>query len=194
MGTDTFKNKNKQMTSKPHWIGFDLDHTVARYKLDELRILNHSCCLDYLRDHCNYSQEKLKPELPESFLERRGAIVDRQLGHIVFIDEQKIVFEAHHGFKQLTKEEIKSAYNEQPLEDFNGSTTRRFWPANSFFETFLISRFACLTEFSDKNEQNKDASERYDQLTDDLHNSLFYNYAEYTRGNFFKAFRERPQT
>jgi hypothetical protein len=44
---------------EPDWIGFDLDHTLARYKLPELRELNHYGTKFFLTNEKHYPEAKL---------------------------------------------------------------------------------------------------------------------------------------
>jgi hypothetical protein len=84
--------------------------------------------------------EKLEPAVPSEALERRGAVVDRQLGNIVFIDDKKSVYEAYHGTKEFTKDEISKVYP-NTLDDFNVG-----WPVARV--VVIVSRCALIHRLS----------------------------------------------
>jgi HAD superfamily 5'-nucleotidase-like hydrolase len=203
------------MTTTPDWIGFDLDHTLARYKLAPLHALTLSACTDWLRHHAHIpSLAFTEPPLTE--LAVRGAVIDRRRGNVLLMDDSKRIYAAWHGARTLSAAEIDAQYHhhsaaaqgthqeeEESLDSFQFQTTRRFWPTHSYFETFLPALFVRLVDWLDAANARGDAAwaqwpacsvRTYEDVTDMVHLSLVYIYTNFRVGAFFEAFRNSPGT
>lgn len=187
------------MSDSPDWIGFDLDHTLIRYKLEALRSLTHVACVEFLKQHSALPADAFA-HAPVRALEVRGAVIDRRLGNVIFVDERRRVYACHHG-ATATSTSTSDYDSDADLAAFQFTTTPRFWPTHSYFETFLPGLFARLVDWLDT--ANATAGywaahprcdvRSYEDVTDAVHQSLIYLYTSYDRGLFFKEFRERTE-
>jgi HAD superfamily 5'-nucleotidase-like hydrolase len=91
------------------WLGFDLDLTFVRYRLDTLSKLVFDCMGNYLIEHKKYSPELLSrgylPHFPA-----RGLIYDLKLGNFVLLTASGKVMKAFHGTRKLSDSEAEAAY------------------------------------------------------------------------------------
>jgi HAD superfamily 5'-nucleotidase-like hydrolase len=193
-------SSSSSSSSSPDWIGFDLDHTLVRYRLEPLRTLTHRACQEYLTLHTGVPAEAFA-RAPVRELEVRGAVIDRARGNVVFLDEQLRVYSAFHGATALGAADVAGVYGDDgELAAFQFATTERFWPTHSYFETFLPGLFARLVDWLDGvNALGGGEWARfprcrvrtYKDVTDAVHASMVHIYGSYERGLFFKEFRER---
>jgi HAD superfamily 5'-nucleotidase-like hydrolase len=195
------------MTTQPDWIGFDLDHTVARYKLPALHALTAAACADWLRHHAHVPAAAFA-EAPVAELGVRGAVIDRVRGNVVLVNERRRVYAAWHGAAAMSAAQIDAAYHSaeaeaeaESLASFQFQTTRRFWPTHSYFETFLPPLFVRLVDWLDGANAAGEAAwaqwpacrvRTYEDVTDVVHLSLVYIYTNFHVGAFFAAFRAAP--
>ena len=84
-----------------------------------------------LRGFWFLSQVELSAQRPTATLERRGAVIDRQLGHVLVLTADGEVARAVHGQHSLSAAEIATAYADarDELAEFQHLTTARFWCA-----------------------------------------------------------------
>jgi 5'-nucleotidase len=190
------------MSTTPDWIGFDLDHTVARYKLPALHTLTLAACTDWLRHHAHLPASAFAlPPMGE--LAVRGAVIDRKRGNVICIDHRRHVYAAWHGATQLAPGDARTEYEaDAELAAFEFLTTHRFWPTHSYFETFLPALFVRLVDWLDAANAQGDSAwaqwpackvRSYEDITDMVHLSLVYIYTNFHVGAFFEAFRARPE-
>lgn len=92
-------------------IGFDLDHTLCRYKIEPLTKLIYSYVSKYLVGTQGYSKTNLmKPLQAGTDFLRKGLIIDIPKGNILDISSTGTILKASHGTSMLTDEEIKDIY------------------------------------------------------------------------------------
>ena len=53
--------------SNMSWVGFDMDHTLLRYKLHELTNLINSAMTRFLVEHCGFAESALYQPYDPSF-------------------------------------------------------------------------------------------------------------------------------
>jgi HAD superfamily 5'-nucleotidase-like hydrolase len=178
------------------WIGFDMDHTLVRYKNDNLLKLCYDCCINYLVQEKHYDaciRDELK--FDPTFL-IKGTIADKEKGNFVKLDHRRKVIRATHGVTPLTSEEIAQIYPE-PL-DFTGTTTERFWLCTSYFEMSFISAYAMLITWIDARIDASNGSTQltkaqwYKKINRDVFRALIFNFGgAWDRGWYFpEIFRE----
>eukprot|EP00698_Gefionella_okellyi_P019253 TRINITY_DN5878_c0_g1_i1.p1 TRINITY_DN5878_c0_g1~~TRINITY_DN5878_c0_g1_i1.p1 ORF type:complete len:428 (-),score=69.62 TRINITY_DN5878_c0_g1_i1:477-1736(-) len=165
------------------WIGFDLDHTIIQYKLDNLVKFVSECFVNFLVEQEHYDAS-LFADLPIGFA-AKGVIIDKQLGNFIKIDEQKRVVRMYHGTQPQSVAEIASVYS-GPI-DFAGITNARFWPMTTYFEVSLGPLFALMVDYEDT-QQRKD----YVKHTVALYNALVFNFSRWGSGWFFEGLKRDP--
>ncbi|CAH1106575.1 unnamed protein product [Psylliodes chrysocephalus] len=90
-------------------IGFDLDMTLARYKLTNYNELIYDALSNYLITEKNYSKEILLRPIDVNFT-IRGLIADTENGNLIRISPDGLILQAAHGTKWLTNEDIIKYY------------------------------------------------------------------------------------
>jgi HAD superfamily 5'-nucleotidase-like hydrolase len=171
--------------AKFKWLGFDLDHTMVRYKLKALHSLIHSCLWKFLVQNAGYPEELAAKPLDWGLV-HKGLLVDRQLGNILKLNRDNVVVSAFHGHKPLSHDEIVAAYP-KPVQ-FDGHTDSRMWSMATFFEGSFPTVFATLVEYED----GRSATPSYAAHAQAVYDGVFFNFADWTRGWFFSAIAAEP--
>ncbi len=72
------------------WIGFDLDHTLARYKHHNVQHLIYDCLVRHLVEIKHYPAHIFARPYDPHFC-TKGVVLDKELGHFLTLDEHKHV-------------------------------------------------------------------------------------------------------
>jgi HAD superfamily 5'-nucleotidase-like hydrolase len=121
-------------------IGFDMDYTLARYRLAEMDDLAWSAAAAKLiKGGWPGSVFAHKP--PDDFA-IRGLVVDTAHGNILKMDQHGYVGRAYHGTRLLDSNERKTLYRDQRL----GRERARFVPVDTFFSLAEVLLYARMTD------------------------------------------------
>jgi len=107
-----FCNRSLNMTSIKA-IGFDMDYTLAKYKLDVFEKLAYEETLKKLVAQ-GYPNEILKFQFDHTST-IRGLVIDKKRGNILKMDRHRYVKVAYHGFQELTAADRKTLYDAQTV-------------------------------------------------------------------------------
>lgn len=116
-----FCNRNLRMTGIS-WVGFDMDYTLAIYDQPEMDRLSIEATQKklVLRGYPQFVTEiPVSIEFPV-----RGLLIDKRLGHVLKMDRYKVVWKGYHGYKKLSKEELRALYHSKKLRP---ATPRYHW-------------------------------------------------------------------
>lgn len=103
-----FTNRNLRMESIAA-IGFDMDHTLAIYNVDNFSRLCFEMALERLVADRGYPEAvRGLPWLPDAAV--RGLVVDKKLGNLLKIDGHGHITRARHGSRFLDRDERRGAY------------------------------------------------------------------------------------
>eukprot|EP00300_Choanocystis_sp_HF-7_P014153 c18584_g1_i2.p1 GENE.c18584_g1_i2~~c18584_g1_i2.p1 ORF type:complete len:176 (+),score=28.26 c18584_g1_i2:35-562(+) len=125
-------------------VGFDLDHTVCRYRLDEFFGLIYSGLREYL---ITQFDERLSALLSPDYDMRyslRGSVLDFSTGDLIWLDPNGRVTCAQHGERRLKEKEIQDRYPGQWVHFHTlclGSSSTDFLCAGTFFEVPCLYLF-----------------------------------------------------
>ncbi|CAF3871518.1 unnamed protein product [Rotaria sordida] len=180
------------------WIGFDLDHTLIRYRLPELHTLIYQSLCQYLVDTHQYNSHLL--EIPyDNYFGVKALIYDSLYGNLIQLDSNGLVHTALHGVNtRLSSEKIKEIYP-NAFEAIEEDTSKRFLCIFTYFEhsvSYLIANIVDLIdkenlyEKSSKNQIN--LMKKYNFFLIDLNNGFNYLFNDFQRGNYFSSIRENP--
>ncbi|CAF3985094.1 unnamed protein product [Rotaria sordida] len=180
------------------WIGFDLDHTLIRYRLLELHTLIYQSLCQYLVDTHQYNSHLL--EIPyDNYFGVKALIYDSLYGNLIQLDSNGLVHTALHGVNtRLSSEKIKEIYP-NAFEAIEEDTSKRFLCIFTYFEhsvSYLIANIVDLIdkenlyEKSSKNQIN--LMKKYNFFLIDLNNGFSYLFNDFQRGNYFSSIRENP--
>ncbi|CAF1160912.1 unnamed protein product [Rotaria sordida] len=107
------------------WIGFDLDHTLIRYRLFDLHKLIYESMREYLIDTYEYNCDFLPISYNDHF-SVKGLIYDSFNGNLIQLNSNGLVNISLHGVnRHLTSEQIKEIYP-NALKDIEEDTSKRF--------------------------------------------------------------------
>ncbi len=124
-------------------IGFDMDHTLARYNREEFEALAfRETIIKFVE--AGYPQEFLSLKFnPASVI--RGLLVDRERGNFLKVDEYKYVKLAYHGSEKLDKKTRDYLYNQQ------GFKAQNFLSVDTFFALSEVQLFAEIVNYINNN-------------------------------------------
>ena len=177
--------------SDAEWLGFDLDHTIVRYTLETFMPLAASCIIRYLVEEEGYPASLLEREFPFEFA-KKGLVIDKELGNVVKLDCKARVLQGAHGSRWLSGEELEETYGADPLPDFAGVSTERYWPLNTFFDIPCAPVFAALVDVEGGEGVGKWPAKSYADLTADIYKSVNFNYLSFEGGHYFQPFKADP--
>jgi HAD superfamily 5'-nucleotidase-like hydrolase len=103
-----FVNRNLRMSSVGA-VGFDLDYTLAHYRIWEIDDLAFRLTKKKLVEKRGYPEEILEIPFDPEFVVR-GLVIDRRRGNILKMDRHNYVARAFHGRRPLSPDERKSVY------------------------------------------------------------------------------------
>ena len=141
-------------------IGFDMDHTLARYRspeIDELAFKKSARLL--VRDR-QYSPWLLEQEYDPAFAVR-GLVLDGLRGNLLKLNRERQVVRACHGSRALTRAEMEAVYGRRRL----ATAAKGFRSIDTLFELPESHLYARLVDGLD---QGQLKAENYLQLFHDV--------------------------
>ncbi|XP_071818580.1 5'-nucleotidase domain-containing protein 1-like isoform X2 [Apostichopus japonicus] len=135
-------------------IGVDLDHTLCKYKLDNLFPHIHESVTQILVDEYNYDKELLEPFYNDRDSCFKGLVFDFKRGNILKLAENGEILRASHGLQMLTDEDIKEVYPEgwqyfsELKETLGQSENYRYF--ENFFDMPLLVICARIIDMLDR--------------------------------------------
>ncbi len=108
-----YVNRNLRMKSIGA-IGFDLDHTLAHYRVREVDELAFRITKEKLVQKLGYPEEVLALAYDPAFVVR-GLLIDRRRGNVLKMDYHNYVVRACHGLTRLGSEDRKRIYRSRRI-------------------------------------------------------------------------------
>ncbi|XP_064487413.1 5'-nucleotidase domain-containing protein 1-like [Ornithodoros turicata] len=182
-------------------VGFDLDHTLARYRLKKL----YKVVYDSVRTHLHlkgYPDSHLGSYADGIRFFQKGLIVDKCNGNILKLDDSRAIVMGYHGHRQLTDEELDATYGPSrtsaALKCFphiRGSPTKvdisNFVAFNDYFTVSTQHLYCNLVDFVDSR-----SSYDYKMAWEDLYSGFVEMYRrdsfQNNSGLFYPTMKERP--
>jgi len=138
-----FCNRDLRM-SQIAWVGFDMDYTLAIYDQPEMDRLSIEATIKKLiaRGYPDFVAE-----VPHALdFPVRGLLIDKRYGHILKMDRYKHVCKGYHGFRELSRDEIRSLYHSKKIRP---ATPRYHW-IDTLYALSEASLYAALTDALEK--------------------------------------------
>jgi 5'-nucleotidase len=155
--TRVFCNRNLKM-SGISWVGFDMDYTLAIYDQPAMDDLSIRATVKKLiaRGYPDFIQTvPVSTQFPV-----RGLLIDKRFGHVLKMDRYKHVHKGYHGFRELTKEELRTLYHSKKIRP---ATPRYHW----IDTLYALSEVACYAALVDAMEKKGYAVD-YSRLFTDI--------------------------
>ena len=127
------------MTQVSH-VGFDMDYTLAIYDQPEMDRLSIEATQKKL---VSRGYPELILDVPQALdFPVRGLLIDKKLGHVLKMDRYKVVTKGYHGFRQLSKEEIRSLYHAKKIRP---ATPRYHW-IDTLYALSEVALYAAIVD------------------------------------------------
>uniref|UniRef100_A0A8C8STR2 5'-nucleotidase domain-containing protein 1 n=1 Tax=Pelusios castaneus TaxID=367368 RepID=A0A8C8STR2_9SAUR len=137
-------------------IGFDLDHTLCRYRLPQTARLIYDSFARYLVTEKGYDKELLTVT-PESWdFCCKGLALDLEDGNFLKLSGNGTILRASHGTKSMTPEEILEIYGRREwkhFKSFSGMVSRsaKYYFYDNYFDLPGALLCARIVDCLDKN-------------------------------------------
>ncbi|MDB4946472.1 MAG: superfamily [Labilithrix sp.] len=138
-----FCNRNLKL-SGISWIGFDMDYTLAIYDQPAMDDLSIRATIAKLikRGYPDFIQTvPVSTQFPV-----RGLLIDKRFGHVLKMDRYKHVHKGYHGFRELTKEELRTLYHSKKIRP---ATPRYHW-IDTLYALSEVATYAALVDAMEK--------------------------------------------
>jgi 5'-nucleotidase len=127
------------------WMGFDMDYTLAIYDQAAMDELSIRATLTKLRarGYPRFIEDiRFATEFPV-----RGLLIDKRFGHVLKMDRYKHVTQGYHGFRELSRDELRELYHAKKL---NPATARYHW-VDTLYALSEVALYAALVEAHEQN-------------------------------------------
>lgn len=163
--------RNVVTLSKFNWVGFDLDHTLIRYKLPNIYRLIYSSLSRFLVEQKGYDRSLLEPIGKHHDLMQKGIILDGAKGNFLKLASNGYILRAFHGTHPLSGEEIAQAYGTLRIWEHHivlRDTVKQIdkhWFFDNYFSTPGIVLAARVVDLFDK---DKSIGEEWSNIWKDI--------------------------
>jgi hypothetical protein len=105
------------------WLGFDLDHTLAQYNVAPCTAMLLETAATVLAQQGKLpNAASLAVRTPPRGLQLRGAVGDKELGNVLWLDGDARVARGWHGSRELSAAVLAATYG---AEAASGAAARR---------------------------------------------------------------------
>ncbi len=134
-----FCNRNLRMSGIA-WVGFDMDYTLAIYNQAAMDQLSIEATIQKLivRGYPEYIRDV---KVPTDFAVR-GLLIDKRFGHVLKMDRHKNVYKGFHGFRELSRDELRGLYHTKKVRP---ATPRYHW-IDTLYALSEVTTYAALVE------------------------------------------------
>lgn len=138
-----FCNRNLKM-SQISWVGFDMDYTLAIYDQPAMDDLSIRATIAKLiaRGYPDF----IKTVPVSTQFPVRGLLIDKRYGHVLKMDRYKQVHKGYHGFRELTRDELRALYHAKKIRP---ATPRYHW-IDTLYALSEVATYAALVDALEK--------------------------------------------
>ncbi|KAM4693666.1 5'-nucleotidase domain-containing protein 1 [Discoglossus pictus] len=178
-------------------IGFDLDHTLCRYRLPESNQLIYDSFAQYLVREKGYSEELLSVTPEEWDFCSKGLVMDLEEGNFLKLAADGTVLRASHGTKSMSSEEIEEVYGEnrewKHFKAINGTYARsaKYYFYDNYFDLPGALLCAKIVDFLEMTDGQKNYDFWKDVVAAIEHNYKTSAFKE-NCGTYFPAVKKDP--
>ena len=165
-----FVNRNLRM-DKIEVVGFDMDYTLAIYRLLQIEDLAFSMTVERMVERRGWP-DRLRGLRYLSEFVIRGLVIDKLTGNIFKMDRHNHVGRAYHGLTAVPKEERYRLYRDERV----ALSSPRFAWIDTLFSLPEAALFAQVIDLEDTPDHKLD----YDRLFTDIRESMDQIHADGT--------------
>ena len=140
-------------------VGFDMDYTLAIYRLRRIEELSFQMTLARLVAARGYSPDVLGLAYDHAFV-IRGLVVDKEYGNLFKMDRFNHVGRCYHGRRPLDEAEWKRLYRDVKIR----LSTPRFAWIDTLFALPEAALYAQIIEFLEGRGEKVDSTKLYDDI------------------------------
>jgi len=185
-------------------IGFDLDNTICRYKIQEIMRLEYKLISEYLVNRYGYDQSLLLSLDDDIDFMQKGLIMDIKRGNFIKCSKDGVILRATHGTRPMTRSQLVETYGKdkiwEPIVEFKDylydNSPECKGVLRSFKDYFdMPAAVACARAIDIEDKSLEGPPNEYD-IWPDVHVALCNMYRrEYfstDQGGFFPELKENP--
>lgn len=159
-----FVNRNLRM-EKIHYIGFDLDWTLANYDRLPLEQLTFELVIERLIKKFDYPDIIYSAEFRPDF-SHRGLLIDKLNGTIIKMDRHRYVGRAYLGREELNAQQRLDLYRQNRID----LTRERFYHVDTLFELVEVNIYSEITHIQENSPQKLPLSK--EQIFKDIRTAI----------------------
>ncbi|KAJ8891664.1 hypothetical protein PR048_004192 [Dryococelus australis] len=189
-------------------VGFDLDHTLLRYRISELVSLEYEVMAKFLVAERGYDADHLLRPFGADAVDflQKGLVLDFERGNVLQLARGGAISKASHGTLPMTDGEVCACYGEEkcwevaslfhrdPLSTWNGPLTQRMRALLDYFDAPASVAFGRIVDSLDA--RAGCVVGRYNVWPDIL-DSLGYMFGReqfaVNGGDYFPALKRNPE-
>ena len=126
------------------WVGFDMDHTLCKYKSGPVEKLSFKLALDNMVKIKKYPKDILDFEYDHRF-PVRGLVIDKKHGTVLKLNAHRKVTRVCKGRKCLNKTEISKLYQNEVIR----LSASRYEVMDTLFHLPSCSLFASFVDWQE---------------------------------------------
>ncbi|XP_052244584.1 5'-nucleotidase domain-containing protein 1-like isoform X3 [Dreissena polymorpha] len=188
-----------------HAIGFDLDHTLAKYRVVNQIKLTYNSLIDFLVQEKGYDSDiRTDISYGKDFI-CKGLFVDTAKGNVIKLSHSGKILRGSHGTRALSQRELISTYGptllwehyehaREAVRPSTGNKTFAFW--ENYFDVPALYVCAQVVDYWDKKNGGPLPSYR-DILFKDILAGMECNYRfqafSENSGYFFPKLKQNPE-
>ncbi|KAL3289720.1 hypothetical protein HHI36_023120 [Cryptolaemus montrouzieri] len=184
-------------------IGFDLDNTVARYKIGAMMEMEYEILAKHMVQK-GYSKKHLFKGIEKDFL-LKGLIVDNDNGNVLKIAADGRILVATHGTKLLSDEEIQQYYPnfhweptdlfaKDPLHTWNGPYSEKMRTLLDYFDIVASLIYARAVDSIDEERGKPGTNYKiWPDLLEALQQMFNRDHFQQGKGVFFSKMKSSPE-
>lgn len=184
-------------------IGFDLDNTVAKFKIGAMVELEYKLLSQFLIKK-GYSEKHLDVDIDYDFMQK-GLILDGEKGNILKIADDGRILRATHGTKPLSKKEIENVYTNShweltdlfindPLAVWNGPNSEKMRCLLDYFDIVVSLVFArCVDSVDEERNGIQEMYSIYEDLYEGLLDMFSVDHFQTNQGGYYSEMKNNPE-
>ncbi|KAM8809578.1 dermatan-sulfate epimerase-like [Eudromia elegans] len=178
-------------------VGFDLDHTLCRYRLPRSARLIYESFAQYLVTEKGYDKDLLNLTSESLDFCCKGLVFDLEDGNFLKLAEDGTVLRASHGTKSMTSEEILETYGRREWKHFSAvrgmlSRSAKYYLYDNYFDLPGALLCARVVDSLDQRDKQKKYDFWKDMVAAIQHNYKISAFKE-NCGTYFPEVKNDPE-